>query len=72
MIFEVKVVPNAKKTSIEREENKLRVRLTKTPQKGKANKQLIELLAKYFKTSKSNIKIVRGLTSRRKVVDILV
>ena len=47
-----------------------RVRLTAAPVDGKANEALIELLANHFDISKSNIKIVRGLTSKNKVVEI--
>ena len=37
---------------------------------GKANSHLIELLAEYFHTAKSNIRILRGQRSRRKLIEI--
>jgi uncharacterized protein (TIGR00251 family) len=37
---------------------------------GKANSRLIELLAVYFHTAKSNIRILRGQRSRRKLIDV--
>jgi uncharacterized protein (TIGR00251 family) len=37
---------------------------------GKANSRLIELLAKYFHTAKSNIRILRGQRSRRKLIEV--
>ena len=37
---------------------------------GKANRRLIELLAEYFHTAKSNIRIVRGQRSRRKLIEL--
>ncbi len=40
------------------------------PQKGKANKALIELLANYFSVPKSSVRIVRGQTGRRKLIGI--
>ncbi len=49
----------------------LRVTLTQPPEKGKANKQLIEVLAAHFKIPKNRVKLVSGLTSRFKVVEIL-
>ena len=36
---------------------------------GKANRRFIELLAEYFHTAKSNIRILRGQRSRRKLVE---
>ncbi|MCZ6451834.1 MAG: DUF167 domain-containing protein [Deltaproteobacteria bacterium] len=40
------------------------------PQEGKANKALIELLANYFSVPKSSVRIVRGQTGRRKLIEI--
>ena len=37
---------------------------------GKANSRLIELLAEYFHTAKSNIRILRGQKSRRKLIKV--
>jgi uncharacterized protein (TIGR00251 family) len=36
---------------------------------GKANSRLIELLAEYFHTAKSKIRILRGQRSRRKLIE---
>ena len=38
---------------------------------GKANEAVIDLLSKYFNTAKSNIKILRGHTSKYKVIEII-
>ncbi len=48
----------------------LKVKLTAPPVDGAANEALIELLAEYFDTSKQKIKIVRGMTSKNKIVEI--
>jgi len=37
---------------------------------GKANSRLIELLAEYFRTAKSNIRILRGQRSRKKLIEV--
>jgi len=71
MILNVKVIPNATKNEIKQEENCWKVRLTAPPEKGKANKLLIELLSLKFKVKKKQIKIVRGEKSRHKIVEIL-
>lgn len=44
--------------------------LRSKPEKGKANKELIERLASYFVVSKGKVQIISGLTSRNKVVEI--
>lgn len=53
------------------EGNKIIVGLTSMPEKGKANLELIKKLAKYFKVSSSQVKIVAGLKSRKKIVEII-
>jgi len=40
------------------------------PQEGKANKALIELLADYFSVPKSSVRIIRGQTGRKKLIEI--
>lgn len=52
------------------EEGKLKIRVTVPPEGGKANKAVIELLSKALKVPKSSIEIVRGDTSRNKVIFI--
>ena len=47
-------------------DGKLRVKLRQVPEKGRANKALIELLAKHFHVAKSLIEIVSGTQSRTK------
>ena len=47
-----------------------RVYVTAAPERGKANEKVRELLAKYFGVPKSSIRIVRGETSNKKLVEI--
>jgi uncharacterized protein (TIGR00251 family) len=53
------------------EGNRIVVGLTSKPEKGKANRELIKKLAKHFKVSSSRVKIVAGLKSRRKIVEVI-
>jgi uncharacterized protein (TIGR00251 family) len=46
----------------------LKVRLTATPEDGKANDALLRLLAKTWGCAPSRLSIVRGETSRHKIV----
>ena len=66
----IKVVPNAKRNKLVEEPGRLKVYLTAPAVEGKANTALIEFLAEHFKTKKSRITIIRGLTSREKTVEI--
>lgn len=52
------------------EEGRLKVRVTVPPERGKANKKVVELLSKTLKVPKGSIEIVRGETSRIKVVRV--
>ncbi len=71
MKIKVKVKPNAKKNEIkEIEQDYYEVRVTVVPEKGKANKKVIELLSKHLKVPKSKIKLIRGETSREKLFEI--
>jgi len=67
----VTVKPNAKKSQIiEQSANQYRVLVRAVAQDGKANRELIDLLAAHFDAPKSTIKIVRGHSARRKIIDI--
>ena len=71
MIIEVKVKPKAKKEEVKKiGENTFEVKVNAPPEGGKANERLIELLSEYFKVPKSSIAILRGHTSRNKLVEI--
>lgn len=58
-------------TNIETQERKIKVKTTTIAEKGKANKIVIEILAKYFKVSKSQVKIINGDFSSNKIIEII-
>jgi uncharacterized protein (TIGR00251 family) len=67
----VKVKPNSKQQKIEEQaDGSLTVHLKSPPVDGKANAELIRLLAEKFAVPKSYIKIKSGLSSRQKLVEI--
>ena len=66
----VRVTPNAKTDAIVIDEAQVKVRVTVVPEDGKANKAVIALVAKALGVSKSSVTIVRGETSREKVLQI--
>lgn len=68
---QVKVKPNSKRQSIEEQpDGSLKVHLKSPPVDGKANEELIALLAERFNVSKSKISIKSGLSSKTKLVEI--
>jgi len=73
IILTVKVKPNSKQQSIEEQpDGSLKVHLKSPPVDGKANQELIVLLAKKFKVPKSAIAIKSGLSSKNKLVEIAI
>jgi len=69
--IKVKVKPNAKKEEIKKiDEDYYEIRVTVVPERGKANKKVIEILSKYLKVTKSRIKLVRGEKSKEKIFEI--
>ncbi|BAY33751.1 hypothetical protein NIES37_19000 [Tolypothrix tenuis PCC 7101] len=67
----VKVKPNSKQQKIEEQaDGSLNVHLKSPPVDGKANEELIKLLAEKFNVPKSYIRIKSGATSRQKLVEI--
>ncbi|HUF41336.1 MAG TPA: DUF167 domain-containing protein [Verrucomicrobiae bacterium] len=67
----VTVQPQARKREItEIADGEFRAAITAPARDGKANLALIELLAEYFKLPKSSIRILRGRSSRRKLVEV--
>ncbi|MDD4954650.1 MAG: DUF167 domain-containing protein [Candidatus Omnitrophica bacterium] len=70
MTIKVKVIPRAKKEKIEEFNGEFKVYINAPAIEGRANKRLIELVSEYFKIKKYNISIIRGETSREKVLEI--
>ena len=70
-LITVRVQPRASKKGIEGvKDGALRVKLTAPPTEGEANAQLIEVLSKEFGTRKSSMRIVKGHSSRDKLVEV--
>lgn len=67
----LRVIPRAKQNKIDVDEYGVyRIHITAAPVDGAANAAVIKMLAEYFDVSKSQIKIIRGETSRDKVIEI--
>jgi uncharacterized protein len=48
----------------------LTISLKSKPERNKTNRELLEKLADYFRTSNDSIHIISGLTSTKKLVDV--
>ena len=64
----VKFNPSGK---IEVKGNEITICLRFKPERGKANKEMIERLASFFEVSKNKVCIISGLTTTKKLVDII-
>lgn len=71
LVFRVQVAPRSSRSEVAGEHNgALRVRLAAPPVDGAANEELIQVLAKTFKVSRSAVSILSGHSSRLKQVSI--
>lgn len=66
----VRVKPNAREAKIEKAADIFIVYVPAPPQDNKANKAVIKLLAEYFQTAPSHIRILRGAKSKQKLIEI--
>ena len=71
MKINIRVIPNSKKDVIVKENEKLKIHLKAKAVNNEANKYLIEILSEYFNVKKNNVKIVKGLKSREKIIEVL-
>jgi uncharacterized protein YggU (UPF0235/DUF167 family) len=71
MKIRVKAKTNAREDLVEKiAENEFLVKTKELPLNGRANLAIIELLAEYFGTAKSNIQIISGFSSKQKVLEV--
>ena len=67
--LKVKVQPRARQQQVQKiGEMEYTVRVLSPPAEGKANKEVIELLASHFHLPPSRVKILKGKKSRQKIV----
>ncbi len=71
MKYSVKVKPRSSKNDVVIKDDLITVFTVKSPVDNEANTALVELLSEKFNLSKSRIKIISGLKSRNKIVEIL-
>ncbi len=70
MKIQVRVKPNSKTEKVSQEGDSFVVKVREPPKEGKANQAVIKLLAKHFGISQSQVRILSGLKSRSKIVEV--
>ncbi|MFN7926170.1 MAG: DUF167 domain-containing protein [Bryobacteraceae bacterium] len=72
MDIDVKVIPRASRSEVSgtMSDGSLKVKVAAVPEKGKANAEVCEVLARHFDVPVSQVEIVAGATSTRKRVRI--
>jgi len=69
--IKVRVQPKSSRNQVDGfQDGALRVRVTAAPTEGQANAAVIAILAKTLGVSKSRLEIIRGYSSRDKVVSV--
>ena len=64
-------MPSSKKVNIVNiDQNFLKINLVSSPQKNKANRELIEILSKHFNVKKTSVRILKGFSSPIKLIEI--
>ncbi|MGI0010309.1 MAG: DUF167 domain-containing protein [Nitrosopumilaceae archaeon] len=69
MIYKVSVTFH--KDFFEVNDDKITIGIRAEPQKGKANKELIKKISEYFDVSRSNVRIISGEKSTKKLVEVI-
>lgn len=71
MILAVKVQPKSSRPGVEKlSEREFRVRVRSAPERGRANREMIELLAGFLGVPASRLSLVRGASSSLKWVEL--
>jgi len=68
--FNVKVFPRSSREEFVEKDGIIKVYVKAAPDKGKANKAVVNIIAKEYKVKKSSVKIITGATGRNKVVEV--
>ena len=69
MIYSV-LVKFSSDGKLEVQGNEITASIKSPPERGRANAELVKILSRHFGVESSRIRIVSGLTSRKKLVEI--
>lgn len=71
MRLRLSVIPRSGRSELKKVGNSIKAWLKSAPEDGKANDELVRMLADKLHLRKSEIEIVSGFSSRNKTVDIV-
>jgi uncharacterized protein len=71
MKIQVKVKPNSRTEEVSREGDSFIVKVKEPPRESKANQAVIKLLAEHFGVPQSRVRILSGLRSKNKVIEVV-
>lgn len=70
MKIRVKTKPNSRTEELSQGGDSFIVKVKEPPREGKANQAVIKLLAQHFGVPQSQVRIISGLRSRNKVIEV--
>lgn len=71
LIIDIKVKPRSKSSSIEKlPDSTYFANIHSLAEKGKANFELLQLVATYFKVNQAQVKIIKGFSSKNKTISV--
>ncbi len=69
--FAIRVTPRAKQNKVQPQaDGSLKVYVTAPPEDGRANEAVVETIAQWLGVKRRDVEIIRGATSRHKVVRV--
>ena len=72
MIYTVKIkFDSLDKFVLDNDNNEIELSVSSIPLKGKANNEIIQKISNYFNIKSNSVKILRGVHSKTKVVEIM-
>ena len=72
MLIKVKVFPGSKKQEIiKKSKDSFDVKVKSKPIQGRANQELVGMLAEYFKIHENKIRFIKGFKQRNKIIEII-
>ncbi|MCD6599675.1 MAG: DUF167 domain-containing protein [Dehalococcoidia bacterium] len=71
MKIQVKVKVNSRTEEVSQKDSSFTVKVNKPPREGKANQAVLKLLAKHFEVPKSQVRIISGIKSKNKIIEII-
>ncbi len=71
MRIQIRVKPNSRTEEVSQEGDSFIVKVKEPPKEGKANQAVIRLLSEHFGVPKSRVRILSGIKSKNKVVEVV-